>query len=90
MKTMMKRFLTVSLVGTAAAGGLFWSGEPRDVGGFVSTAEARAGRPATPVSYAGVARRSVRTPVAGVGGPAGVGGAGPAGVGVGGPAGVGR
>ena len=60
---------------------------------LVTTAEARLGRPATPVSYAGVARRStvrVATPgvgAGGVGGPAsGVGvrpgaGAGRAGVG---------
>ena len=63
--------------------------------GFLATAEARLGRPATPVSYAGVARRTtVRATAAtpgvgrgGVGGPAsGVGvlpgsGAGQAGVG---------
>ena len=30
------------------------------LGAFVSTAEARVGRPLTPVSYAGVARRSTR------------------------------
>ena len=67
---------------------------------LVPTADARLGRPATPVSYAGVARRStvrVATPgvgAGGVGGPAsGVGvlpgaGAGRAGVGVSGDAGV--
>ena len=33
---------------------------------FVSTAEARVGRPLTPVSVAGVARRSVRRCAAGV------------------------
>jgi hypothetical protein len=82
MRNMVKRFATVALAGAAAAGGLLWSGEfmPRDIGGFVSTAEAVRGRPATPVSYAGVARRSVRTPALGVG----------TAVGVGGPAGIGR
>ena len=62
-------------------------------GGLMATAEARLGRPATPVSYAGVARRTTvraATPgvgAGGVGGPAsGVGvrpgaGAGKAGVG---------
>ena len=34
--------------------------------GFVSTAEARVGRPLTPVSVAGVARRSARRCAAGV------------------------
>ena len=57
-------------------------------GFLVSTAEARLGRPATPVSYAGVARRTtVRVATPGVGAP-GVGarpgvGAGQAGVGAG-------
>ena len=34
--------------------------------GFVATAEARVGRPLTPVSVAGVARRTARRCVAGV------------------------
>ena len=70
-----------------AAVALLWSGEMKPPGGgFVLTAEAVVGRPATPVSYAGVARRST-VGVGGVGGPAsGVGvlpgaGAGRAGVG---------
>lgn len=59
--------------------------QPHD--GLVATAEARVGRPATPVSYAGVARRTtVRAATPGVGAP-GVGvtpgvGAGAPGVGV--------
>ena len=36
------------------------------VSGLVSTAEARVGRPLTPVSVAGVARRTVRRCAAGV------------------------
>lgn len=36
------------------------------VHGFVSTAEARVGRPLTPVSVAGVARRTVRRCAVGV------------------------
>ena len=49
----------VLAIGLAAAGWL-WNGEilPIFDGDLVSTAEARIGRPATPVSYAGVARRS--------------------------------
>lgn len=62
-------------------------------GSLVASAEARIGRPATPVSYAGVARRTtVRVATPGVGAP-GVGvlpgvGAGQAGVGYSGGAGV--
>ena len=61
--------------------------------GLVASAEARVGRPATPVSYAGVARRTtVRVATPGVGAP-GVGvlpgvGAGQAGVGYSGGVGV--
>ena len=45
------------------AGGLFWSGSASIDGGFVSKAEARVGRPLTPMSYAGVARRTTRRAV---------------------------
>jgi len=84
-----------------AIAGMFWNGNfwPTAERGLINSAEARFGRPATPVSYAGVARRTtvrVATPgvgAGGVGGPAsGVGvlpgmGAGRAGVGpnLGGP-----
>ena len=50
-----------------AAGGaaLLWSGDgPVSSGAFISQAEARVGRPATPMSYAGVARRATRRAVA--------------------------
>jgi hypothetical protein len=81
---------------------LIWNGQiwPIPEQGMVSTADAVIGRPATPVSYAGVARRTtarVVTPgygAGGVGGPAsGVGvlpgaGAGQAGVGYSGGVGV--
>jgi hypothetical protein len=69
MRKVLTRFATAALVATAAAGGLLWSEDltPRGLSGFVSTAQAVIGRPVTPVSYAGVARRSVRTPVAGIG-----------------------
>jgi hypothetical protein len=81
-----------------AVAGLFWNGDLVPMGdhGLTSTAEARFGRPATPISVAGVARRTTVRAVTpgygagGVGGPAsGVGvlpglGAGRAGVGVGG------
>jgi hypothetical protein len=44
-------------------GGLLWSGKGTIESGFTSTAEARVGRPLTPMSYAGVARRTTRRAV---------------------------
>jgi hypothetical protein len=41
-------------------------GEQFSIPGFVSSAEARVGRPLTPVSVAGVARRTARRCAAGV------------------------
>ena len=48
------------------AGGMSWSGDthPASVGDLFAQAEARVGRPLTPVSYAGVARRTTRRAVA--------------------------
>ena len=60
----------VLLVLVLVAAGLAWNGQiqPTLNDGFISTAEARVGRPATPVSYAGVARRTtVRVVTPGVG-----------------------
>jgi hypothetical protein len=48
----------------ALAGGLFWNGETAVDNGLISSAEARVGRPLTPMSYAGVARRTTRRAVA--------------------------
>ena len=58
------------LVLVLLAAGVAWNGgiQPTSTNSFVTTAEARIGRPATPVSYAGVARRTtvrVATPVVG-------------------------
>jgi hypothetical protein len=72
------------LILSLAVAGWLWSGEIRPTwhGGLVATAEAVVGRPATPVSYAGVARRStVGAGAPGVGVAPGVGAGG-----VGGPA----
>jgi hypothetical protein len=45
----------------AGAAALLWSGEGLvSTGSFISRAEAVIGRPATPMSYAGVARRTTR------------------------------
>lgn len=98
----MTRNLRYLLAFGLAVAGLSWNGEmvPRDGHGFVSPAEALIGAPATPMSYAGVARRTTARAVTpgvgagGVGGPAsGVGvlpglGAGQAGVGYSGGVGV--
>lgn len=52
-------FRYICILGLAVAGWL-WNGEirPTSHGGLLANAEAVIGRPATPVSYAGVARRS--------------------------------
>jgi hypothetical protein len=52
----------------AAFAGLFWSGDitPSTGSSLVSEAQAIIGRPLTPVSYAGIARRTVRRCAAGV------------------------
>ena len=67
--TVLIRLSIATIVGSAA---LLWSGQlplgPQS--SLVSSAEARIGRPLTPMSYAGVARRTTRRAVA-VGGAAG-------------------
>jgi len=56
---------TVAGFGMIAAllGGLLCDLTPSGSNGWVSTAEARVGRPLTPMSYAGVARRTTRRAV---------------------------
>jgi hypothetical protein len=59
--TTLIRLLIASIVGGAA---LFLSGEvPSSRSPLVSSAEARVGRPLTPMSFAGVARRTTRRAV---------------------------
>jgi hypothetical protein len=61
-----KHILTGILAAGAAAAAFTWSGEiPAPSRGFMAQAEARIGRPLTPMSYAGVARRTTRRAVAG-------------------------
>jgi len=99
MKQPVHKYLLIS--GLAAAAWLCNGGlQPNSSGFLLATADARVGRPLTPVSYAGVARRTtvrMATPgvgAGGVGGPAsGIGvlpgaGAGQAGVGYSGGVGV--
>jgi len=62
------RLVTLALVAAAVFIGLSWSGKivPNNTGQLISQAEAIIGRPLTPMSYAGVARRTVRRCAAGV------------------------
>lgn len=56
----------LSIATVLGGGAFFWSGQlPLDgQSSLVSSAEARVGRPLTPMSYAGVARRTTRRAVA--------------------------
>jgi hypothetical protein len=62
------RFSLVSAAASVVVAGfaLSWSGDIGSLGDLqiTSQAEARVGRPATPMSYAGVARRTTRRAVA--------------------------
>jgi len=62
--TLSRKLLVPAAAAIALAGGLFWNGETAIDNGLVSSAEARVGRPLTPMSYAGVARRTTRRAVA--------------------------
>ena len=57
----------VLFVGAAVAfgGAMLWNGDVDLRQGLVSSSEARIGRPLTPMSYAGVARRTTRRAVYG-------------------------
>ena len=61
----IKKFALLSLSAAVFAGTICWSGEirPSALGELFAQAEARVGVPATPVSYAGVARRTTRRAV---------------------------
>jgi hypothetical protein len=56
-----KTFMLVAAAVVAGGVGLFWSGEitPARISGLVTEAQAIIGMPLTPMSYAGVARRSI-------------------------------
>jgi hypothetical protein len=65
--TFTRRPVTIAIAATAAfASAMLWNGEITLDGrtGYISSAEAVIGRPLTPVSYAGVARRTTRRAVA--------------------------
>lgn len=68
MRSLTRKYLFIGL--TAAGWLLHGEGLVTFPEGLISTAEARIGRPATPISYAGVARRTtVRAATPGVGAP---------------------
>jgi hypothetical protein len=64
--TRLLRKTTLFLAATLTAGAaLLWNGTGDVKSGLVSVSEARVGRPLTPMSYAGVARRTTRRAVYG-------------------------
>ena len=69
-----RKIVVVTAALAAFAAGLSWNGGNVVRNGVFSEAEARVGRPLTPMSYAGVARRTTRRAVA-VGAAAGAAGA---------------
>jgi hypothetical protein len=70
-----RKVIMLAVVVAAFAAGLSWNGTSSVIeSSFFSEAQARVGRPLTPMSYAGVARRTTRRAVA-VGAAAGAAGA---------------
>ena len=64
MTRISKAFFRFSVATVLAGAALLWSGQLTLDRSLVSSAEARIGRPLTPLSYAGVARRTTRRAVA--------------------------
>jgi hypothetical protein len=65
MTISLRKTLLLLTATVAFAGALLWNGKGDVEQGLVSTSEARVGRPLTPMSYAGVARRTTRRAVYG-------------------------
>jgi hypothetical protein len=68
MKRSVKALMVLAMAITAGAAVLVWNEDAviSTESGFVSEAHAIIGRPLTPLSYAGVARRTVRRCAVGV------------------------
>lgn len=64
MSILSRKLILPAAAFAALCVGLFWNGESVIDNGVISSAEARVGRPLTPMSYAGVARRTTRRAVA--------------------------
>jgi hypothetical protein len=60
----LKSIMHFALALLAGGAALHWGGGSELSGALIGQAEARVGRPATPMSYAGVARRTTRRSVA--------------------------
>jgi hypothetical protein len=65
MTLSLRKTLLLLTATIAFAGALLWNGKGDVEQGLVSASEARVGRPLTPMSYAGVARRTTRRAVYG-------------------------
>jgi hypothetical protein len=75
MTISLRKTLLLLTTAIAFAGTLLWNGKGDIEQGLVSASEARVGRPLTPMSYAGVARRTTRRAVYGTAAAAAAGGA---------------
>ena len=65
VSTKMKKAVLIAIITLTGVGAAEWMSAPGPLS-LVSPAEARVGRPLTPVSVAGVARRTARRCAAGV------------------------
>ena len=65
MTISLRKMLLLLTATVGFAGALLWNGKADIEQGLVSAADARVGRPLTPMSYAGVARRTTRRAVYG-------------------------
>jgi hypothetical protein len=65
MTVTSRKAINFIVAAVAMSGGLLLDGDRAVLGSLVSSAEARVGRPLTPMSYAGVARRTTRRAVYG-------------------------
>ena len=63
MTVTSRKAINFIVAAVAMSGGLLLDGDSAIFGSLVSSAEARVGRPLTPMSYAGVARRTTRRAV---------------------------
>jgi hypothetical protein len=75
MTVTSRKAINFIVAAVAMSGGLLLDGDGALFGSLVSSAEARVGRPLTPMSYAGVARRTTRRAVYGTAAAAGAAGA---------------
>jgi hypothetical protein len=71
----LRKTVVLAVALAAFATGLSWNETGLSTGRFISEAQAVIGRPLTPMSYAGVARRTTRRAVVGAGVAAGAAGA---------------